>query len=680
VPALFLTFLLLLALAPAALAQGGGQTPPADQLPAQPPPPELSVERPGGKPLIYEGQTRRELLGGTWYFRQDDLLTQGDSERWYEQDDLTGWTAIGVPHNWNAQDTTLNQSSVGWYRKEFRLPRTPRSTFWKVRFEGSNYRTWVWLNGKEIGHHTGYFPFEVDLEGLQRGRNTLVVKVSSLRSSRDLTHWRPAAYNGFGTGGWWNFGGLLREVYVRRIDTLDIEDVHVLPRLRRVGGPARVEVRVQVRNLTDRDRRVRLAFRVGGDTFSFGTEEVLAGNTRELTNTFTIDRPKLWQPGRPALYPMTVYADEDRGRRGTRRRGAYKLRFGVRKLETRRGGQILLNGKRLNLRGASIHEDDPEEGGALSQRTRRLLVSRLRDVGASVTRSHYPLHPQFLELFDKYGILYWVDAPVYQLPNRFFDEAGVREAAERAVVLTVRNNLNHPSVMTWSLVNEPAENGAEFGSFGAGLAGWIRDASAAARELDDTRLIAIDRHSRIGEPVTSSVYRHLDVLGVNEYFGWYRTVREDDTTRGPSTLEELGPYLDTIHAANPNLPLVITEFGAEAARSGPVEQKGTFEFQRKFAVDHLRVHASKPYVNGSIWWALRDFKVHPQWAGGAPEEYVTRPWHNKSLIEETNARKRVYFDMRKRWRKTKPLVGVRRAPARRAPSRGSLAGRVSVPR
>jgi beta-glucuronidase len=663
--ALLATFLLLLlALPPAALAQGGGEGPPSgvQAPPPPPPPPELRVERPGGKPLIYEGQTTRELLGGTWYFRQDDTLVAGDLERWYAQDDLSGWIATPVPHNWNAEDTLFNRASIGWYRKEFSLPRSPKDAahFWKVRFEGANYRTWVWLNGRLIGVSTGYFPFEVDLEGLRKGRNTLVVKVSSLRSRTDLTHWRPAAFNGYGTGGWWNFGGLLREVYVRRIDTIDIEDVHVLPRLRRVGGPAKVEVRVRLRNLTGKDRDVALTLSVAGERFSFDPETVLASNRRELTARFTIERPRLWQPGSPTLYPMTVYADEDRGRRGRERRAAYRLRFGVRKLETRRGGTILLNGRRLNLRGASIHEDDLEEGGAISQRTRRQLVSRLRDLGATVTRSHYPLHPAFLELLDKHGILYWVDAPVYQLPNSYFDQPAVRRAAKRAVELTVRNNLNHPSIMTWALVNEPAENGGDLGLLGPGALRFIADASAAARELDDTRLIAIDRHSRIGEPVTSPAYRYLDVLGVNEYFGWYRSVREDDLTRGPSTVEELGGFLDVVHAANPDLPLLITEYGAEALRSGPVEQKGSFEFQSKFAVDHLRVHASKPYVNGSIWWALRDFRVHPQWAGGAPEGWTAPPWHNKSLIEETGRSKPAYFEMRKRWRKSRPLLRVGR--------------------
>lgn len=641
-----------MALPAAALAQGGGQGPSSGQpAPPQPAPsPELVVERPGGQPLIYEGQPSRQLLGGTWYFRQDDTFV-GDAERWYDQRDLIGWTAVSVPHNWNATDTTLNKSSVGWYRKEFTLPRSPKEAkhFWKVRFEGSNYRTKVWLNGKVIGGFTGYFPFEADLDGLRKGRNTLVVKVSSLRSKTDLTHWRPAAFNGFGTGGWWNFGGLLREVYVRRIDTVDIEDVQVLPRLRKVGGPAKVELRVHLRNLTSRDRDVALAWTVQGERFSLPPETVSANATRELRTRFTIDDPRLWQPGRPYLYDLTVGALVD-----SRRVGAYKLRFGVRKLAVRRGGVLLLNGKRLSLRGASIHEDDAEEGGALSQGTRNLLVSRLRTLGATATRSHYPLHPAFLEAFDRYGIMVWNDVPVYQIPNTYFDQAGVRAAALRAATLTVRNNLNNVSVMAWALANEPAGNRSELGVIGEGLETYLREGSKAVRELDDTRLVAIDRQSRIGEDPTYPAYRYLDALGVNEYFGWYDSYRAD-LVRGPSTVDELGPYLDEIHAANPNLPLVVTEFGAEAIRSGPVEQPGSFEFQRKFAIDHLRVHASKPYVAGSIWWALRDFRVDPTWLGGAPPAWGSPPWHNKSLIDETDARKPIFGELKKRFRKTRTL-------------------------
>src|SRR5919109_248798 len=378
--------------------------------PPPPPPPPLKVELPQGKPLIHEGQAGRELLGGTWYFRQDDTLTQGDTERWYEQDDLTGWTPITVPHNWNAADTQLNLATVGWYRKEFKLPEAPKDVlrFWKVRFEGSNYRTKVWLNGKHIGGFTGLFPFEAELEGLRKGRNTLVVKVSTLRSRTDLTHWRPARFNGYGTGGWWNFGGLLREVYVRPVDTVDIQDVNVLPRLRRLRGPAKVEVRTTLRNFTKKERDVTLVLDSAGQHITLRPQTLEPLATREVTASFTIPRPRLWQPGQPVLYKLTVGAVTD-----GKRRGAYRLNFGVRKLEARPGGIMLLNGHRLNLRGASIHEDDLEEGGALSQGTRRLLLYRLRKLGGTVTRSHYPLHPAFIEAFDRLGIMYRLGPPGY---------------------------------------------------------------------------------------------------------------------------------------------------------------------------------------------------------------------------------------------------------------------------
>ena len=642
-----LTSLALLALPATAYAQGGQPAPPSG-TPAPEPPPPLVVEQPHGKPLIYAGQTTRQLLGGTWYFRPDDTLVTGDAERWYAQADLNGWTAIRVPHNWNARDTQFNRATEGWYRKEFELPRVPKDevkrTFWKVRFEGANYRTKVWLNGKPIGGYIGYFPFELDLDGLRKGRNTLVVKVSSLRSNRDLTHWRPAAFNGYGTGGWWNFGGLLREVYVRRIDTIDIEDVHVLPHLRKVGGPAEVEVRTYLRNMTGKAREVDLVLAVDGQRIFVRGKEVPADGVRILTKTFKIERPRLWQPGHPELYPMTVSVLE-----GRKPRAAYKLRFGVRKLQVGRGGVILLNGRRLEAHGASIHEDDVKEGGALSSRTRSLLVSRLRDLGATITRSHYSLHPAFMEAFDKYGILYWVDAPVYQLPNGFFNQTGVRAAANRAVVLTVRNNINHPSIMTWSLANEPAGNRSELGIFGQGLARFIEGGAETVRELDDTRFVSIDRQARAGEPTTSSVYRSLDVLGINEYFGWYDSYKAD-LVRPPTTTAELSGWLDEVHAANPRLPLMITEFGAESTRDGPVTQPGSRQFQTRFVLDHLRIHGSKDFVAGSIHWALRDFRVDPTWTGGAPRDWSTPPWNNKSLIEEFNERKPVYFELRKRWR------------------------------
>jgi hypothetical protein len=149
--------------------------------------------------------------------------------------------------------------------------------------------------------------------------------------------------------------------------------------------------------------------------------------------------------------------------------------------------------------------------------------------------------------------------------------------------------------------------------------------------------------------VTSSVYRWLDVLGLNEYFGWYDSFKAD-LVRPPTTTAELSGFLDQVHAANPNLPLMITEFGAESVRDGPASQPGSRQYQSRYVLQHLRIHASKDFVAGSIHWALRDFRVDPTWTGGAPRDWSTPPWNNKSLIEEFNERKPVYFELRKRWR------------------------------
>jgi len=617
------------------------------------------VERPAGKPLVREGQVNRQLLGGTWYFRKDDTFV-GEDEGWFAQDDLAGWTPITVPYNWNATDTVENRPSIGWYRKEFSLPKSPKRAqhFWKVRFEGNNYRTKVWLNGRKLAFYTGYFPFEVLLKNLKPGRNTLVAEVSSLRSNSDLTHWRPAAFNGYGTGGWWNFGGILREVYMRRVDTVDVEDVQVLPHLRRVGGAAKVEVRTMLRNLTGRDRDVSLALRVDGRRILLSPETIPKLGRRELTTTVTIKKPRLWQPRDPELYDITVGALLCRKRLSLCDKdvGAYRASFGVRKIDPRPGGVILLNGKRLNLRGASVMEDDINEGGALSQRTRTLLLNRLKSLGATITRAQYPVHPAFLEALDRAGIMYWADAPVYQLPNSLWARGGVRSLATRAATLTVKNNVNHPSILTWSLAVEPAAEEGSLGNYSPGMVSYVRDASHAIREMDDTRLVGLDRQSRIGEPLTTPAHQYLDVLGVNDYFGWYRAVIDNRPDLPPSTTADLGTYLDQVHEANPDLPIVITEFGAEASRSGPVEQKGTYEFQRRFALDHIKIHSSKRFVNGSIYWALRDFRVHQTWQGGAPPEFATPPWHNKSLIDETNARKPAFLSVARVFRRTKPLL------------------------
>lgn len=641
---------------PSAAQSGGSDAPPPSGQPApQPtypspgPTPRLVVGRPSRRTFIREGQGGRFLMGGTWYFRQDDLR-EGNRRRFYAQRSLRGWTAIGLPHNWNARDTVFNDQSQGWYRKEFRLPRSPRGRRfqWVMRFESVIQHGTVYLNGKKIGSHSGgYLPWEVDLRGLRRGRNRLVVRVSSFRGGNDLTHWRP-----FGSGGWWNFGGISREVYARRVDGIDVQDAAALTRQRCTRCRAVVGVRIRLRNMGRQGRRVRLGLTIrpprGGGRIRriSGDPRGLRGrSTRSVAIRFTIRRPALWRPRRGRLYRVTVGARSDDGRRST-----YRLAFGVRRLTRTRDGRILLNGRRLNLRGASMHEDEPTTGAALRSGQRRMYVARLRELGATVTRAHYPLHPGIMESLDRAGILYWSQAPIYQLPNANLNRRRVRAAAIRVNRETVLANRNHPSIFVWSLANELAHANYEVGAIGPGYVRFVRHGARTVRKLDRTRLVGIDRHSRIGEPFFNPVLRRLDVIGVNEYFGWYSASAPGYRS---SRTSDLSPYLDQVRRAFPRQGLFVTEFGAEATVPG--SGKGSFDYQTNFLRQHLAIHASKPYVFGSVIWALKDFRVTPGWQGGNSRARATPPWNNKGLIDQNGGPKPAFYAMRDLFWATRPL-------------------------
>jgi beta-glucuronidase len=641
----------LAALSGPAFAQtGGGGAPPSTTPTTPAPPPPLKVQKPTNKRLIREGQPNRLLLGGTWYFRQDDAL-QGLPQRFFAQRSLTGWSVTTVPNDWNATDTTLDAQGVGWYRKEFKLPGASARLRWIVRFESVNNRATVWLNGKQIG--TGgpsFLPFELDLKGLRKGRNRLVVRVSSRRSRTDLTHWRP-----FGGGGWWNWGGISREVYVRPVDTVDIQDLAVIPRLRCARCPSRVEVHVVVRNLSRTRQRVALALLLRGmgktaQQLQLAPRHVGGGSTREIVTSLVIRKPRLWQPGRPNLYSLTATAAT-----GGVRRSSFLRFFGVRKIQRLPDGEVLLNGRKLQLRGASIHEDDPTTGSALTPAQRSAIVRNLRSLHASFVRSHYPLHPALLEAFDRYGIMDWTDAPVYQLPNAYLDLPSVRRAALSVVRRMVLRDRSHPSQLAWSLGNELASTStapANADNVGSGFARYVQDGAREVRKLDKTRLVALDRDSRIGSPTYSPAFNTLDALGINEYFGWYRSA---PVTRGPARIDELGPFLDAVHAAHPSTALFITEFGAEASGHGPATARGTYEFQSNFLRDQLAVQDSRSYLNGSLIWILKDFRVVPGWTGGNDPARAVPPWNEKGLIEENGARKPAFYLVRDNFRHTKPL-------------------------
>src|SRR5437764_1530240 len=219
-----------------------------------------------------DGQTGCHLLGGEWLYRADPS-DSGLARRWWAGSSTLGWAPVTVPNAYNAGDFSSPSmtGSVGWYRRDFTLPagafaRTVPSSqqHWIVRFESVNYRASVWLNGRLLGSHTdAYVPFEFDLKGLRPGVNRLVVRVDDRRTPSDLPP-------GPG-GGWWNFGGLLGEVYLRAVQRADISRVLVTPVLPCPTCAATIQEEVTVRNVTGAVQQVALTGRYGNVPVDCGT-------------------------------------------------------------------------------------------------------------------------------------------------------------------------------------------------------------------------------------------------------------------------------------------------------------------------------------------------------------------------------------------------------------------------
>lgn len=586
---------------------------------------------PAKQVLYNDGPTNRYLMNGEWLFRLD-TANQGLRQGFHKQTDRAGWSPTKVPNAWNAQDQSPEsmRGTVGWYRKDFRLPSSSSRYDWTLRFESVNYRSRVWVNGKRVGTNRGaYIPFEfrIPRSYLKRGGiNRLVVRVENIRKTYDLP---PSGFTrtSVPTGGWWNYGGILREVYLKRVNKVDFNTVQVLPDLPCRTCPARVNFRVTVRNFSNSAQRVRLSGRFGGQTVNFPRVTVGPRKFATLRRSIRVGNPRLWSPKRPSLYNVNLGL-----RAGDSVVNRYKLKSGIRSLKII-NGKLHLNGLPVNVRGVSLHEDDKQVGFAIDNAIREKYVADAKDVGATMLRSHYPLHPYFNELADRLGFLIWSEIPMYALKTDKLKSEIVRKTGANELRDNVLANGNHPSIAMWSVGNElSARPGPVQGDY-------LRRAANQARALDPTRPIA---YAVAGYPGAGcqTEYAPLDIIGINEYFGWYPGPNGQIADR-----TVLSEYLDSVRACYPDKGIFITEFGAEANRNGPVEEKGTFEFQSDFIKYHLGVYDSKPWLSGALYWTLKEFRVRPEWDGGNPRPQP--PIHQKAVINFDGVRKPGFTDLQR---------------------------------
>jgi hypothetical protein len=330
------------------------------------------------------------------------------------------------------------------------------------------------------------------------------------------------------------------------------------------------------------------------------------------------DRPgaALWAPGSPALYDLAFVAGAP-ATGGDRVAGvaesSWHQRVGLREL-TWPGGRLTLNGRPLELKGASLHEDAADRGDALRPADQQRLVDHLRYLGATATRAQHPLDPGLLERLDAAGIVLWLGVGPVDSPGSWTSKTPrLRAAARERVRTSVAQARAHPSVIAWNLVNELAGNGHD-----AGQVGYLRAMTRELHRTDPGRMVAIDLWGAHPPKRPGPVWEGVDAVGVTNYTGWY----SENGASQAVVAQTIRDQLAALRRAFPAKVLAVSEFGAEGNGLNAASAPGGLAYQAALMRTHLEVYRSTPGLSGALVWALRDFAVSPAFAGGSIRRVV----------------------------------------------------------
>ena len=506
---------------------------------------------------------------------------------------------LRVPGDWNTQrENLMMYEGRVWYRTKFSyaLPKGKRLFLY---FAAANYEATVWINGKEIGRHTGGFtPFQFDItDNIRNAADDDKTAVNSLVVCVDDTR-QPGGIPTMNTD-WWNYGGLTRSVSLIETNETFVNDYSV----GLSGGyvqlnDSKAEQKITVEIPELKYKKLIITDEQGRATFSLGKK-----------------RPQLWTPESPKLYDVRIsYGDEQ-----------ISDRVGFRTIAVK-GRDILLNGKPIFLCGVNIHEEckaDKASGRTNRRITSidedRELLAMAKELGCNFVRlAHYPHNEEMLKAADEMGMLVWSEIPLYWGID--WNNKETYKLAEQQLAEMIDRDHNRASVIIWSIANETAVN-KERTDFLTRLAN-------KARTLDDTRLIsaALQNVNKRLTPTTYTVEDPLkdalDIFSYNEYIGWYDAPKE--------FCDSITWQLDT------DKPVVISEFGggAKLGRHGKVGEFFCEENLVELYRHQFTMLRKIPGLAGTIPWVLMDFRSPHRLLRGIQDGY-----NRKGLYSEYGEKK-----------------------------------------
>jgi len=505
---------------------------------------------------------------------------------------------LKVPGDWNTQrDSLLYYEGTIWYQRDFSYqPKEHTHIF--LHIGAANYKSWFWVNAKKVCEHEGgYTSFNCDVtDAVHAGANFMVAAVDNTRREDNVPTLKTD---------WWNYGGLTRNVSLIEVPEafIDQYDLHL-----KRGEGSEIEGWVHVNGgKSGEDVQVEIP-----DLHAKATAKVGDGGLAAIH--FEVSGLERWSPETPKLYKVKVSAGED----------TLEDLIGFRTIETR-GTEILLNGKPVFLRGVCIHAEAPyRTGRANTDKDAETLLGWAKEMGANYVRlAHYPHDETMLRAADRMGLLVWSEIPVYWAIQ--FDNPKVLAKAQQQLDEEIGTSRNHASIILWSMANETPNNETR--------TQFIETLAQHARELDGTRLItaALLVHNEGNTKVLDDpLGKALDVIGANEYVGWY-----EQTPAGADTTQWRIAY---------DKPLIMSEFGggAKAGLHGPATQRWTEEYQADIYRHQIGMFNRIPQLRGLSAWILMDFRSPTRNLADIQDGF-----NRKGLISDQGQKKAAFYVLQK---------------------------------
>jgi len=505
---------------------------------------------------------------------------------------------LKVPGDWNTQrESLLYYEGPVWYERDFTYqPKEHTRIFLHVG--AANYRSWFWVNGKKVCEHEGgYTSFNCDVTtAVQLGGNFVVAAVDNTRHEDGVPTLKTD---------WWNYGGLTRSVSLIEVPAafIDQYDLHLAR-----GSGSVIEGWVHVDG-----RQPGAKVEVEIPELAAKTSAIAGADGRAAIRV-SVQGLERWSPETPKLYKVKLSAGQD----------SIEDLIGFRTVETR-GSEILLNGKPIFLRGVCIHAEAPyRTGRAYSDKDAETLLGWAKELGANFVRlAHYPHDETMLRAADRMGLLVWSENPVYWAIQ--FDNPAVLAKAQQQLDEEIGTSRNHAAIVLWSMANETPNNEPR--------TRFIEALAQHARDLDPTRLITAallvraEGHTKI---VDDPLGKALDVIGTNEYVGWY-----EQTPEGADTTEWRVDY---------DKPVIMSEFGgdAKAGLHGSDTDRWTEEYQANIYRHQLGMLNRIPQLSGMSAWILMDFRSPNRNLADIQDGF-----NRKGLISDQGQKKAAFFVLQK---------------------------------